>query len=251
MASSMPEKNATLASRLKAARKRARMSREQLAVESGLSWSAITQIEAGRRLNPRADTLGALAPPLGVTVDYLLGSWGPNSGLLDHEFLLYTDVAGFVETAAPFLQEGAENGEAVLVVSDPENAEGLRDRIGDPAAKFSFGDRQSWYGTPREALLGYRKFATDALDAGAPWVRIIGEPVWADRTPKEVEAWTRYEGLINLAFAGLPMSLVCPYNEAVLDPVIISNAKAAHCRCLTQDQSPRGPELANPLDFCF
>jgi transcriptional regulator with XRE-family HTH domain len=227
------------------------MSREQLAVESGLSWSAITQIETGRRPNPRADTLGALAPPLGVTVDYLLGSWGPSGGLLDHRFLVYADVADFVETAAPFLQDGAEHGEAVLVVSDPENAEGLRDRIGDPAAKFSFGDRQTWYRSPREALLGYRKFATDALDAGAPWVRIIGELVWADRTPEEVETWMRYEGLINLAFAGLPMNLVCPYNEAVLDPLIVGNARATHCRCLTQGQSARSPEFANPLDFCL
>ena len=47
------------------------------------------------------------------------------------------------------------------------------------------------------------------------------------------------------------MSLVCPYNEAVLDPVIVSNAKAAHCRCLTQGQGRRGPESANPLDLCF
>jgi transcriptional regulator with XRE-family HTH domain len=246
-----PENTPVLASRLKAARKRAGMSREQLAVESGLSWSAISQIEAGRRPNPRAETLGALAPPLGITVDYLLGSWGPAGGLLDHQSLLYADVADFVEMAAPFLQDGAEKGEAILVVTDPQNAEGLRDRIGDPAAKFSFGDWQAWYRSPREALLRYRKFATDALDAGAPWVRIVGEPVRADRTPEEIEIWLRYEGLINLAFAGLPMSFVCPYNEALLDPVILGNARATHCRCLAQGQTPRNPEITNPLDFCF
>jgi transcriptional regulator with XRE-family HTH domain len=229
-----PENIPTLASRLKAARKRAGMSREQLAVRSGLSWSAISQIEAGRRPNPRADTLGALAPPLGITVDYLLGTWGAGSGLLDHQSLLYAGAADFVEMAAPFLQDGAEKGEAVLVVTDPENAEGLRDRIGDPAAKFSFGDWRAWYRSPREVLLRYRKFATDALDAGAPWVRIVGEPVWADRTPEEIETWLRYEGLINLAFAGLPMSFVCPYNEALLDPVILANTRATHCRCLTR-----------------
>src|ERR1700759_511175 len=112
--------NGAVALRVKAARGRAGMSREQLAVESGLSWSAIAQIEDGRRPHPRAHTLGALAPALGVTVDYLLGNNGTGGALLAHQALTYVDVADFVETAAPFLQDGAERGEAILVVADPE-----------------------------------------------------------------------------------------------------------------------------------
>jgi transcriptional regulator with XRE-family HTH domain len=243
------ENRSTVASRVKAARRRAGMSREQLAVDSGLSWSAITQIEAGRRPNPRAYTLGALAPPLGVSVDYLLGNRSPGGDLLDHQSLIYLDAADLVETAAPFLQDGVEHGEAVLVVANPENAEPLRDRLGASAAKIRFGDWPTWYGSPRDALLGYRQFAIDALDAGAPWVRIVGEPVWADRTAEEIETWVRYEALINLAFAALPMSLVCPYNETALDPAIIGNARATHCRCLKQGESPRSPEFVNPLDL--
>jgi transcriptional regulator with XRE-family HTH domain len=227
------------------------MSREELAVQSGLSWSAIAQIEDGRRPHPRADTLGALAPALGVSVDYLLGNNGTAGALLDHQALTYVDVGDFVETAAPFLQEGPERGEAILVVADPENVEGLRDALGRPAAKIRFADWQAWYGSPRKALLGYRQFAAEALDAGAPWVRIIGEPVWADRTPDEIDTWVRYEALINLAFAALPMSLICPYNETVLDPAILRNARMTHCRCLERGQSTENPAFGDPLDFCL
>lgn len=243
------EPRSTIASRVKAARRRAGISREKLAVESGLSWSAITQIEAGRRPNPRADTLGALAPPLGVSVDYLLGKRSPVGDLLDHQCLIYVDAADLVETTAPFLQDGVEQGEAVLVVADPENAEPLRDRLGAAAAKVRFGDWRSWYSSSRDALLGYRQFATDALAAGAPWVRIVGEPVWADRTPEETETWVRYEALINFAFAAIPLSLVCPYNETALDSASIDNARATHCRCLVQGESIRSPEFVDPLDL--
>lgn len=220
-------------------------------MESGLSWSAIAQIENGRRLNPRADTLGALAPALGVSVDYLLGNNGAAGALLDHQALIYADAAAFVETAAAFLQDGAERGEAILVVADPENVEGLRVALGRPAAKVRFGDWHTWYDSPRKALLGYRQFAIEALDAGAPWVRIVGEPVWAGRTADEIDTWVRYEALINLAFAALPMSLICPYHETALDPAILRNARVTHCRCLERGQSTQNPDFGDPLDFCF
>jgi transcriptional regulator with XRE-family HTH domain len=227
------------------------MSREQLAVESGMSWSAITQIETGRRPNPRAETLGALAAALGVTVEYLLGTSSPTGALLDHHALIYADVAGFVETAGPFLREGVADGDATLVVTDPENTDGLREHLGDVAAEIRFADWQTWYGSPRDALVGYRQFATEALDAGAAWVRIIGEPVWAGRTAEEVQTWVRYEAMLNLAFAPLPLTLACPYNETALDPKIVANARTTHCRCLERGHSTPSHEFADPAELCL
>ena len=46
--------------------------REALAFHSGLSWSAIAQVESGRRTNLRPSTLAALSRPLGVSIDYLV-----------------------------------------------------------------------------------------------------------------------------------------------------------------------------------
>ena len=51
---------------LKAARARAGWSREALAYHSGVSWSAIAQIESGRRNDVRLSSLSALAEALGV-----------------------------------------------------------------------------------------------------------------------------------------------------------------------------------------
>jgi transcriptional regulator with XRE-family HTH domain len=225
------------------------MSREQLAVASGLSWSAITQIEAGRRRNPRADTLGALAAPLGVTVQYLLGTGAPARPLLDHQALIYLDVADFVETAGPFLEEGVASGDTCLVVTDPENAAGLREHLGDAAAGIRFADRKTWYRSPGDALTGYRQFATQALDAGASWVRIIGEPVGAGGPPDEVQSWMRYESLLNLAFAPLPLTLACPYNATALDPMIVEATRATHPRRLERGHSAPNREFVDPVEL--
>ena len=56
---------------LRAARARAGWSRETLAHHSGVSWSAIAQIESGRRRDVRLSSLSALADALGVSVDEL------------------------------------------------------------------------------------------------------------------------------------------------------------------------------------
>ena len=50
---------------LKAARERLGWSREALAYHSGVSWSAIAQIESGRRKDVRLSSLSALAEALG------------------------------------------------------------------------------------------------------------------------------------------------------------------------------------------
>jgi transcriptional regulator with XRE-family HTH domain len=52
-------------------------------------WSAIAQVEAGRRTNLRPATLSALAGPLGVTIDYLVNGGASQARMLEHSAFLY------------------------------------------------------------------------------------------------------------------------------------------------------------------
>src|ERR1700753_169051 len=105
-----------IGTRVKAARQRLGWNRETLAFHSGISWSAIAQVETGRRQNLRPSTLQALAGALGVTIDYLVAGGGRVVPMLAHRVLIYGTEPEFLETAAPFLAEGMERGEAVLSV---------------------------------------------------------------------------------------------------------------------------------------
>ncbi|HEY1593281.1 MAG TPA: MEDS domain-containing protein [Solirubrobacteraceae bacterium] len=217
-----------IGTRVKAARQRLGWNRETLAFHSGISWSAIAQIETGRRANLRPSTLHALARALGVTIDYLVAGGGPAVPMLAHEVLLYTNDEEFLERAAPFLTEGTERGEAVLVVVSDANVKLLRGRLGAAAGEIEFEERLSWYRTPAQALSGYRAFLDAKLDAGAPWVRILGEPPWSSDSSEERRLWMRYEALLTLAFASQPVSVTCPYDVRGLDQALVGEARAIH-----------------------
>jgi transcriptional regulator with XRE-family HTH domain len=239
---------ASLGARLLATRRQAGLTREELAVRTGLSWPAIAQIESGRRASPRADTLSALAGALGVSTDFLLGREA--SPLLRHHALIYSTVEDFVDTAAPFVEQGAGSGEAVLVVTTPPNVCGLRDRLGGAADGVRFEQSDSWYGSPREAFTRYRDFVTRSLAGGAVWVRIIGEPFGGGRAA-DLPRWSRYESLITLAFASEPVILACPYDESALAPEIVAHARATHCTTLERGRTAASAMYRDPVEVCL
>jgi anti-sigma regulatory factor (Ser/Thr protein kinase) len=59
-------------------------------------------------------------------------------------------------------------------------------------------------------------------------VRIIGEPIWPGRSETEYPACVQHEALINLAFTGRTATILCPYDVAGLDPVVVADAAATH-----------------------
>src|SRR5438034_4762369 len=83
---------------LRAARARAGWTREALAYHSGVSWSAIAQIESGRRKDVRLSSLSALAEALGVSVDHLIGTTATIAPpMLGHRLLTYGSDDEFLE----------------------------------------------------------------------------------------------------------------------------------------------------------
>ena len=67
----MDAKRMPIKDKLKELRERANLTQQDLAVAAGLSVSAVSQIEQGTNLDPRMNTLKALARVLGVSLDEL------------------------------------------------------------------------------------------------------------------------------------------------------------------------------------
>jgi transcriptional regulator with XRE-family HTH domain len=218
-----------IGARVRAARQRLGWSREALAFHSGISWSAITQVESGRRRNVRPATLEALAAALGLTIDYLVHGAPPADVLmLEHQALLYGTEAELVATAGPFLAGAVERSEAALAVTTKAKIELLRDYLGSSAEAVEFVEARTWYRTPSGALEAYKAFVEERLEQGAPWVRIAGEPLWAGRPDAEIRLWTRYEALLNLVFSGFPVAILCLYDERSTPDEALRQAHATH-----------------------
>lgn len=235
---------------MKAARARLGWSRETLAHHSGVSWSAIAQIESGRRKDVRLSSLSALAEALGVSVDYLIGSATATAPrLLEHRLLTYGSDEEYLAAAIPFLAEGMERSESLLAVTTEEQIELLREALADRADNVEFADSAEWYRSPRTAMDGYRTFVTEKLEAGAAWIRIVAEIAPESRSDSTILAWTRYESLVNLAFASLPTTFICTYDDRSWPVDVIAQARRTHPEVADGSDATANPDYRVPEHF--
>jgi hypothetical protein len=183
-------------------------------------------------------------------MDYLVNG-NPTPPMLSHQALLYEDEDEFAEGAGSFLAEGVERSEAALAMTDGRKLGMLKKRLGSDADRVEFVDSSRGYTTPEVPLELFTEFMTRKLGEGSVWLRIVGEPPWGGRSTAEVRLWTRYESLINLIFAGSPMSMLCPYAAGVLDPAILGNAHVTHPQIVERGETAESPKYRDPARFAL
>jgi anti-sigma regulatory factor (Ser/Thr protein kinase) len=144
-----------------------------------------------------------------------------------HEALLYAGADEFVHRTAPFIREGLEADEPVLVVVDAEKIEMLRSELGGAADGVRFADMAELGQNPARIIPAWLDFVEET--AGSSRRRGIGEPIWPARSPAELAECERHEALLNLAFDASPAwRLACPYDTSALEPSVIEEAIRNH-----------------------
>jgi transcriptional regulator with XRE-family HTH domain len=237
--------------RVRAARERLGWSREALAFHAGISWSAIAQVESGRRTNLRPSTLAALSRSLGVSIDYLVDGTPSRSTMLNHSAFPYRTDDQFRTTMGAFVAEGIERSEAILAVTTAANIELLHEQLGNDARRVEFIDSSGFLTTPIAALEAFMAFSETSLTSGTAWVRIVGEPRWLERSEDEVRRWTRFESLFNLVFGASPLTVICPYDERSVAPEIVRQAHLTHPHILGAQGISPSPDYADPGRFAL
>jgi anti-sigma regulatory factor (Ser/Thr protein kinase) len=82
------------------------------------------------------------------------------------------------------------------------------------------------FGRNPGALLG--RFHRFLGEDGERPCRIVGEPVWPERTPDEYAACVQHEALLNSAFSGRRVTVLCPYDAAALNAAVLADVVATH-----------------------
>ncbi|MFL6071861.1 MAG: anti-sigma factor RsbA family regulatory protein [Mycobacteriales bacterium] len=160
-----------------------------------------------------------------------------------HEGLFYRDPAEYVTALAPFVEDGLELGEPVLVAVPGANLDLLRDAIG-AAGAVRYVDMADSGRNPGRIIPGVLlAFATAHPDRR---VRIIGEPIWPGRTDTEYLACAQHEALINLALAGVNATVLCPYDTTRLAPAAVADAARTHPVVVHDDKREPSPDYADP-----
>lgn len=145
-----------------------------------------------------------------------------------HEALFYAGIDEFLAGAVPFIQEGLDNSEPILVAVPSVRLHALEAELADEVDRIKFLDMEVIGHNPAHIIPAWREFLS-VHGGGTRPVRGIGEPIWAGRSASELVECQRHEALLNVAFAGSgAWRLLCPYDTVGLPDEVIAEAECTH-----------------------
>jgi anti-sigma regulatory factor (Ser/Thr protein kinase) len=146
----------------------------------------------------------------------------------EHEAFFYRGEAGFLTGLLPFLREGLDRGEAVVVAEPRHRLELLRDALGEDAEAVEWLDMAEIGANPAR-IIGVWAAALDRHTAAGRTVRGVGEPAFAGRRDTELVECRLHELLLNVAFDDGPgWRLLCPYDVDGLPRSVSRDAVLTH-----------------------
>ena len=144
----------------------------------------------------------------------------------DHPALFYRDDREYLAGTLPFIADGLAAGAPVAVAVPTANLALLRDELGGDAERVRLLDMTEVGRNPGRIIPGVLRAFADAHPG--QHVRIIGEPIWAQRSEVEYPACAQHEALINHAFTGRTATILCPYDVSALAPLVVADAARTH-----------------------
>jgi len=161
-----------------------------------------------------------------------------------HEALIYRGLQGFLDAVVPFVRDGVDRGQPVLVAVIEPRMQALRLALGADAERVNFVDMAVLGKNPARIIPAWREFVethspvpeTDSGNdpglkkstVGTP-IRGVGEPIWAGRRRSEIEECQFHEALLNLAICpDTPLWLLCPYDAESLPADVLDEAHRSH-----------------------
>ncbi|MET7683193.1 sensor histidine kinase [Streptomyces sp. NPDC005423] len=143
-----------------------------------------------------------------------------------HPALFYRGEEEYLHGTVGFVRDGLKAGEPVAVAVPGPNLSVLRTALGEDAAHVRFLDMTQAGRNPGRIIPKVLRAFADAHRETR--VRIIGEPIWAGRSSVEYPACVQHEALINPAFQGRDVTILCPYDADRLDEQTLTDAYATH-----------------------
>ncbi len=152
---------------------------------------------------------------------------------------MYSGTEGFLAAVVPFIRDGLERGQPVMVAVIRPRIDALRGALGTDAERVEFMDMAELGRNPARIIPAWRSFVERHSADSAP-IRGVGEPVWAGRRRAEIEECQFHEALLNLAISpDTPLWLICPYDADALGADLIDEAHRSH-PAIIERESYRG-----------
>jgi len=171
-----------------------------------------------------------------------------------HAALFYRSAAQFEDAVCRFAEAGARAGAAVLIACTKPAIARLRARLDGIGNQVTWADIAVMGVNPGRLICAIAAFAS--RHPGRP-VWCVQQAAWPSRPEQELWEVLRHEALTNLALAGDPVRVLCPYHADLpapviscaetTHPVITGNGHWQHSPSYRDTGSPVPPECEQPL----
>ena len=168
-----------------------------------------------------------------------------HSGALLHEGLFYAGAADYLAATVPFVLDGLAADEPVAVAVPGPNLERIAGALGELAGAVRLVDLAVAGRNPGRIIGSVLTRFMD--DNPGRRVRIIDEPIWAERSAAEYPACVQHEALVNVAFPGRDAIILCPYDTRRLHPDALLDATETHPILLEGPERIISPGYADPV----
>lgn len=172
-----------------------------------------------------------------------------NGSHLEHPALLYRGPDQFLEVMVPYVRDGVDGGEAVLVAARGDYLPALRAELGGAASGAHLTDTNEWFPHPAKRLRAFHEFVTEELAQGATKCRLAEEPLWPVDQPELTREWQRYESVLNEVLAPYATTLLCLYDAAALDQSVIASVCQTHPSVRRNGETEPCPNFTAPEEF--
>jgi anti-sigma regulatory factor (Ser/Thr protein kinase) len=165
---------------------------------------------------------------------------------LTHAAAFYHTPDDYLDSVLTFVRAGIGRGDPVFVAVPGPKAGLLRECLNGESAAVLFADMGEMGRNPAWIIPRVQAFLDQ--HPGRP-VHYVGEPIWQTRTAEELTEATRHEALINLAFGGVPASILCPYDAASLPARLLAQAEQTHPVLIRAGIAAPSARYAGPAPF--
>lgn len=167
----------------------------------------------------------------------------------DHAAFFYDSEREYIDWVAPFIAEGLERAQPVLAAVPGDRLASLRTALGAAAADVTMADIMEFGRNPGRILAVQLGFVHRHP---GQHMRIIAEPLWAGRSVFEHAACMQHEALANIAFAGLNVTGLCPYDASSLSESVLADVRLTHPQIWRGGSRNHSPDYAldAALDQC-
>ncbi len=155
-----------------------------------------------------------------------------------HLALFYSGADEYIDGVMQFVTPALEANEPVAIAVPPQRTELLSDSL-EGGSGVELFDMVALGRNPSRIIP-----AVEGMLArhDGQLLHYVGEPIWPGRSPEEIREATKHEALINLAWPGARIRVLCPYDADALDPYVLVDAARTHPHLIRDGVTAPSPE---------